>query len=109
MSNPIITEQQLENALLFLAESDHEYANEKAQLERSNILCKRVRSRIFLAATGTVAERSARAEIEAETEQADDDYCKTIAKFETLKARRERAEIVVRVYQTLEATRRTRV
>lgn len=105
----IISREKLESALMLLAETDDEFANEKAQLERSAILCKRVRARIFLTSTGTVAERQAQAEISADAEQADDDYCKTIALFESLKARRERAEIIVRVFQTLEATRRSKL
>jgi len=90
----------------YLAESDQEFAQEKAQVERSEILRKRIRARLFLVATGTVAERQAQAEIDPEAEQADGDYCKTIASFETLKARRQRAELVIDVWRSLEASRR---
>lgn len=109
MDTPLISQDKLESALEYLAHTDSDYANEKAQLERSEILRKRVRARIFLTSDGTVAERQAKAEIAPESEQADDDYCKTVAVFETLKARRERAEIVVRVWQSLESTRRTKL
>ena len=93
----------MESAMEFLAQTDHQFAQEKAQLERSEILRKRIRARVFLTAAGTVAERQAQAEVAPEAEQADDDYCKTIALFEALKAKRERADLVIRVWQTLSA------
>ena len=101
-----INETRMESAMRFLAESDQDFAQEKVQVERSEILRKRIRARIFLASTGTVVERQARAEIDAESEQADDDYCKTIAAYELLKARRQRAELVIDVWRSLEASRR---
>ena len=101
-----ITIERMESAMNYLAETDLDYANEKAQVERSEILRKRIRSRIFLGASGTVAERQARAEIDSQAEQADDDYCKSIAAFETLRARRQRAELVIDVWRSLEASRR---
>jgi hypothetical protein len=102
----IITPEKLESALEYLAGTDHDYALEKAQLERSEILRKRIRAKLFLTSDGTVAERQAKAEVAAETEQVDDDYCKTVAAFEMLRAKRQRAEIVVDVWRSLEASRR---
>ena len=103
---PAITQDRMESAMEFLADTDEDYANEKAQVERSEILRKRVRARVFLTADGTVAERQAKAEIAAEVEQADADHCKTIALFETLKAKRQRAEIVIDVWRSLNASQR---
>ena len=106
MAHQPITQDRMESAMEYLAETDEDYANEKAQVERYEILRKRVRARVFLTADGTVAERQAKAEIAAEVEQADADYCKTIALYETLRAKRQRAEIVIDVFRTLEASRR---
>ena len=101
-----ITQDRMESAMEYLAETDEEYANEKAQVERSEILRKRVRARVFLSSSGTVAERERLAEVSPEAEQADADYCKTVALYETLRAKRQRAEIVIDVFRTLEASRR---
>lgn len=106
MAEDIISRDKLESALMYLAETDEEYANEKAQVERSEILRKRVRARVFLAASGTVAERERTAEVSVEAEQADDDYCKSVRLYETLRAKRQRAEIVIDVWRSLEASRR---
>ena len=109
MDTTIISDEQLGNALRYLAETDHDYAKEKAELERSDILRRRSRSRMFLLAEGNNEERKAKADTSADVEHADEAYCENVEAFETLKAKRERAEIVVRVYQTLEATRRAKL
>jgi len=101
-----ITQDRMEQAMTYLAETDKDYALEKADLERSEIVRKRTRARIFLTETGTVAERQAKAEIHSDVETADDRYVKSIEIFEVLKARRERAEIVIDVWRSLNAARR---
>lgn len=91
----------------FLALSDAEYADRKTDLLRSEIMCKRVRARIYLTASGSsVDARKAEAETNADVIAADDELIKATAAFELLKARRQRAEIVVDVFRTLEASRR---
>ena len=100
----------MEAALEHLTQTDEDYALEKTELERATIRCKRVRARAFLMADGPNADaRKAKAEVAPEVEQADDDYCKTMLAFEKLKASRERAEIVIRAFQTVEATRRAKL
>lgn len=106
MSDPIISEAKLEKALNFLAESDAEYAQKKADLERSEIFRKRVRARLFLVSEGTVADRNAIAETGQDSEAADEGYLGCLKVFETLRAQRQRAEIVIDVWRSLEASRR---
>lgn len=106
MNQPIITEQQLERALEFLASTDEPQAHQKADVERAEILRKRVRAKVFLTAEGSVEARRATAETSPETAAADDDYIAALVKYEGTKAKRERADIVVRVFQTLSANRR---
>lgn len=106
--DPIIDEERLERALTFLAESDRHYAECKAELARSEILCKRVRARIYLEtpSTETVAVRNAMTETAKDVCDADEGYCRRLREFETLKAQRQRAEIVIDVWRSLEASRR---
>ena len=89
-----------------LAGTDEIYAHLKAEQERANIRCKRVRQRVFLGASGTVAERNAVAETDGSTEEADRIYCDAMEEFEKLKARRQREEIVIDVFRTLSANLR---
>lgn len=90
----------------FLAETDQTYAEAKTNLLRSEILCKRIRARIYAFVEGGVEYRKAQAETHQEVITADDDYIKATLEFEALKARRSRAEILMDVWRTLEASRR---
>ena len=106
MSTDIISEEKLEAALRYLAMTDDAYAIAKANLERSEILRKRVRARIFLGASGTVAERQAIAEGDSESAGSDDAYIEALGTAEMLKAKRQRAEIVIDVWRSLNASKR---
>ena len=101
-----IDEERVGKAMRYPAETDLPYAEAKAALESSEILRKRVRARVFLTEDGTVAERQAEAETHHDTEAADDQYVHAIKAFEELKARRQRAELLIDVWRSLEATRR---
>ena len=101
-----ITQDRMESAMEFLAETDKPYATGKAELERSEIARKRARATAFLTTDGTVAERHAKAEMVPDVLEADDRYIAAIETFETLKARRERAQIVIEIWRSLNASRR---
>jgi hypothetical protein len=90
----------------FLTETDIPFAEAKTQLMRCEIICKRVRARVFVTGMGSVENRKAEAEGHGEAIQADDAYIAATLAFESLKARRSRAEIVIDVWRTLEASRR---
>ena len=102
----MITERHMETALHYLAESDEPYAEAKMNLERAEILRKRARQRVFLTFSGTVAERHAEAECDADVSAADGDYVEAVGRYETMKAKRQRAELTIDVFRTLEASRR---
>ena len=96
----------MESAMEYLAETDREFALEKAELARSEIARKKVRARVFLTSEGSVAVRQAKAEVHEDVGEADDRYIKTIELYEVVKARRERAELVIEVWRSLNANRR---
>lgn len=96
----------MEAAMEFLAGTDHPYAAAKALMLRSELIAKRTRARLFLTGEGSVEARKASAEASPEALAADDEYIDALKEFEALKAKRERAEIVIDVWRTLEASRR---
>ena len=102
----IVSEERLEAALTYLSDTDEAFAEAKAAVERTHILTKRARARCYLLTSGTVAERQAQTETAGDVTVADDAYCEAVKAFETLKAQRERADIVVGVWRSLEASRR---
>ena len=102
----MIDEAQMEKALHHLAGTDSAYAEAKMDLERAEILRKRVRAKIYMTADGTVPERNAQAELHPEVGDADDVYIAAVGKYEGLKASRQRAELIIEVWRSLNAARR---
>jgi hypothetical protein len=96
----------MEAAMDFLAETDIRFAEAKTRLMQTEILCKRVRARVYITQEGGVEARKGAAEAHGDVIDADKDYVAATLDFETLKARRSRAEIVIDVWRTLEASRR---
>lgn len=90
----------------FLAETDEPFAEAKTAVMRQEILCKRIRSRVFCFVEGGVEQRKAQAETHQEVIAADDEYIAATLAFETLKARRSRAEILIDVWRSVESSRR---
>lgn len=102
----MITEARAEQAFDWLNEHTKAIGDARAEQERSKILARRVRQRFFLTREGTVTAREAAAEIEPETEAADERYCTAVANFETLKAKQELETIALDVWRTESANRR---
>jgi len=102
-----LTPDDCEGALQFLQETCDAIASAKAELERSAILAKRTRKRLFLTAPeGSVAQREAFAEVHPDVISADERHVDAITEFEALKAKRELQVIKVDVYRTESASRR---
>jgi hypothetical protein len=95
-------------ALQFLTESCDAIAAAKSELERSEILRKRVRKRHFLEADSklSVAAREALAEVHEDTAKVDNRYIAALTAYEALKAKRELQVILVDVWRTTAASRR---
>jgi hypothetical protein len=96
----------MEAAMEFLAETDDKFALAKADLLRTEILAKRVRARAFLEQTGSVESRKAAAEGHSEVIAVDDALVAATVTLEALKARRSRAEIVIDVWRSINASQR---
>lgn len=102
----MIDADKMDGAMNYLAETDLPFAKAKTDLLRCEILAKRIRARMYMTGEGSVEARKAAAEGSAEVIEADDQLIAATLMFEQLKARRSRAEIVVDVFRTLEASRR---
>jgi len=91
--------------LQVLAE-DEAFGEAKGSVERYEILRKRAHQRAFVNAEGTVAERNAEATISDDVEALDDAYIAALIRYETLKAKRQHAELCIEVWRTVESSRR---
>ncbi len=102
----MISEERLEAAMKFLADTDEIVAELKAQLARKEYLCKLARAKVFLTSEGSVESRKATAETSTEVMQAEGFMCDAIADYEKCKGKRARAELVCEIWRSLEASRR---
>lgn len=102
----MISDNRAEQAFEMLRDSVGDIGDAKAELERSEILRKRLRKKFFLVAEGTVAVREAEAECQPEVAAADDRYIVAISAYETLRARRDIEGIALDVWRTEAANRR---
>lgn len=102
----MITDQRAEEAFEFLRDTTAAIGAAKGELERSEILRKRARKRVFLTTDGTVAERDATAECAPDANEADDRYIAAVSAYETLRAKREIEAIALDVWRTESANRR---
>lgn len=103
----MITDQRADAAFEYLRDTTTAIGAAKAELERSEILRKRTRKRLFLGAPeGSIAVREAFAEVQDETSAADERYIEAVAAFETLRARRDVETIALEVWRTESANRR---
>lgn len=101
-----ISEDRLQKAMTYLAETDEKSAILKADVARQEYIKKRQRAVGFLSSTGTVAEREAKAEISPEVEKAENDYTKALEKSEAMAAKRKTEALIVEVWRSCNANRR---
>lgn len=102
----MISDERMAEALSFLATTDEEAAELKTDAERAECGAKAARDAVFLYATGTVAERQAKAGDSAEYRGCMAEYFKKLQAAETIKNRRTTAELIVRAWQTVSSNRR---
>lgn len=101
-------EKQVERALKYLEESEEAYAQSIAAREASELRLKQAREVALLGVVDfrTVDERRALASQSPAVTDSIDAVEKALVAAELLKAKRQRALLVIEVWRTLEASRR---
>lgn len=102
----MISEERVEKALRYLAESDLPAAEAKADMERQEVKCKTVKQTVFLHSEGTVAERTAIADTHQSVIDAQAEYFESIAVYMRFANKRETERILIDLYRTICANRR---
>lgn len=105
MSQMIITNERLEDALKKLAVTDAPVADLHADVERADYRAKAVKDAIFLRSEGSVAERNAIAGTHPEYSASMEKYFDALAKHETMKNERSREMLIVDVWRSLSSAR----
>jgi len=102
----VITDQRLEAALTFIAESDLQIGHWRAEVLRSEFLVKSAIALAFKAQEGSIEERKQSALLTSEVKEANERHFKAVLEYEKLKAQRERQYIVIELYRTMSANLR---
>lgn len=102
----MISEERVEKALRYLAESDLPAAEAKADMERTEAKCKTVKQTVFLHSEGTVAERTAIADTHQDTLAAQAEYFEAISVYQHFANKRETERILIDLYRTICANQR---
>lgn len=99
-------ENEVERALLYLAQTDEPYAQSVSRVKALEHRVKVIKSVEFISAKGTMAEKDAKAISSPEYKGWIEDYENAIADMETMRAKRKRAELEIDLFRTLESSRR---
>lgn len=101
----MISKDRLQDALVYLAETDEKCANLRADHARSEFKAKSVKSAVALAGTGTVADRQAAAECSTEYLDAKESEFDFFMRYEAMKNKRATQSIVIDTWRSLNAGR----
>ena len=102
----MITKDRLQAALTYLAETDEECAKFRSDHARAEFAAKSIKNTIFCAATGgSIADRTALAEVSDEYQQAKADEFQEFFNYEAMKNKRATQVIVIDTWRSLNAGR----
>ena len=101
-----ISDDRLQKALTYLAETDEPCADLKANTERAEFKAEAIRDAIFLRTDGTVAERTAVAKASQEYADAKEAQFIVLAQYEAMRNKRTTEAIVVDVWRSMESSKR---
>lgn len=103
----MISDERAEKALRYLASTDESCAAAKANMERMEYKAKAVRQQVFLIEEGTVAERTAKAEIDLDHQNTLEEYFDAMKNYSAIANKRETERIVLDTWRTIQANRRS--
>ena len=90
----------------YLATTDEEAAALLADMERQEYKAKAIRHQVFLMEQGTVAERTAKAEVDHDHQNALLQYFDALETYNAIANKRETERIVLDTWRTVSANRR---
>ena len=102
----MISRDRMEKSLKYLAESDEEFAYHKTHALKMERKAKSVFRAMFLAHSGTVAEREAKADASQEYQDASEAEFAAKLTLEHIKAKRDTEALVIDVWRSLNADQR---
>ena len=100
-----LTEERMEQALVYLAGTDLEAAEKLADMERAEHQAKTMKATAFLHLAGTVAEREAAATVAPDVVKAYSAYFAAIRTYNAIKNQRATEVIVIDAWRSVNSGR----
>lgn len=101
-----ISDDRLQKALTYLAQTDEEAANAKASMKALEQKRKTIKGLAFIEASGTVGEREAKAYASQEYQDIVEQYENAVADAELYANKRKTEELIIEVWRSSNANRR---
>jgi len=102
----MVSDDRMEKALRFLAETDDELANAEGDLLRAQKLVEMVKDKVFLSSSGSIPERKAHASLNSEVAQLEEKEIQALVAHRQLRTKRETEKILIDVWRTYQANLR---
>ena len=102
----MISEDRLQQALTYLAETDESAALLKTNVERQHWIMKKVEAAMYLHAEGTVDVRKSQARTSNAVEEATNGWLTAMADSESVINKRKTESLITEIYRTESANRR---
>jgi hypothetical protein len=102
----MISEDRMTKALTYLAETDEDCAELKANVARTEYIAKLREATAFKIAEGNVESRKADAKLSREAQEAWDLHFIAMTDYERVRAKRETQSIIIDTWRSLNANRR---
>lgn len=94
----IVDENKVAIALEYLGTDPAPIALARKDLTKAENKCKRIYSKAYLAAKGTIDERKAHAELDGEYQAAQDEYAEIVGQLENARAMRESGKMLIETW-----------
>ena len=102
----MISDDRLQQALTYLAETDSQAAELKTDVERKHWVMKKVEAMMYLHGNGTVDLRKAQAKTSSEVEEATDAWLTALSESEKTVNKRKTEALITEIYRTESANKR---
>jgi len=102
----MVSDEKMERALEYLADTDERVAHLHADCLRAEYLADVAESLAYKMAEGTVEDRKREAKATQAVKDAKDKYFAAVVAYEAMRAKRKRAELTVDVWRSINANRR---
>ena len=103
----MVTEQEMERALRWMATTDLELADCRVQVLRSEYMVDVAESLAYRHLEGSIEDKKRAVKILPEVQKAKEEYFTCVRAYEKLRARRKTAELLIETWKSVNANRRS--